>query len=487
MPNKNVKEEARDGIVYFMDGVGTSDTTYTYPNPQSEFTLQNTGTRRLIWSVGPYSDILVGPGETVTRQMEVNTSSFTLRAEYHYQSFTMSSREVGVTVPTLTGLKEEVNGLTEQLADTAKKTEGFVNAAEFDFVGDGITLNDITPLLTYAKSKGIKTIKFPHGTFLMSGTVLVDKAFVFEGDSKETTTLSFVGVNGIETVGRIDFLQFRNIKIKGDQSLDTIGIKLNNYSSKHTFENVMVEGFGKWGIQQNGGLAYNYKSVYFISNGKNTSDEEGGSLFLAKDGTNVGTTGIFENVYCQSGGKYGLRIDGGVSHTFINTLCEYHDKAIYLNNGNRVIFINFYEEANRTTGQKVHLHDTGGTVFLLSVMSEPVYRTWAGVGAADRQTLMFTANDIEARYLTARQLKLSYYSPQSVAEDGRLQWNNKYLEIHNGTGWISHKQLLAGTTAQRPTANLKVGMDYYDTDLGKPIYLHTVSPIVWHDATGVVV
>lgn len=45
----------------------------------------------------------------------------------------------------------------------------------------------------------------------------------------------------------------------------------------------------------------------------------------------------------------------------------------------------------------------------------------------------------------------------------------------------------AGTTAERPARYLNVGMQYYDTTLGKPIWLHAVSPIVWHDASGDVV
>jgi hypothetical protein len=45
----------------------------------------------------------------------------------------------------------------------------------------------------------------------------------------------------------------------------------------------------------------------------------------------------------------------------------------------------------------------------------------------------------------------------------------------------------AGTTAQRPTTNLYVGRPYYDTDLGKPINVHQVSPTIWHDGVGATV
>lgn len=58
-------------------------------------------------------------------------------------------------------------------------------------------------------------------------------------------------------------------------------------------------------------------------------------------------------------------------------------------------------------------------------------------------------------------------------------------------GWfsIAHLILIAastsGTTAQRPTKNQWVGKPYFDTTLGKPIWLLTIGPpAVWVDATG---
>ena len=45
----------------------------------------------------------------------------------------------------------------------------------------------------------------------------------------------------------------------------------------------------------------------------------------------------------------------------------------------------------------------------------------------------------------------------------------------------------SGNTANRPTRFLEVGLMYYDTDLGYPVFVHTVSPIVWHNAAGTVV
>lgn len=46
----------------------------------------------------------------------------------------------------------------------------------------------------------------------------------------------------------------------------------------------------------------------------------------------------------------------------------------------------------------------------------------------------------------------------------------------------------SGTTAQRPTENLYIGMPYYDTTLGYEIHIHQVTPtVVWHNGAGAAV
>jgi len=61
-------------------------------------------------------------------------------------------------------------------------------------------------------------------------------------------------------------------------------------------------------------------------------------------------------------------------------------------------------------------------------------------------------------------------------------------------GWVDTVHGIAqdvsnsGTTAQRPTANQYIGKPYFDTTLGKPIWLSAMgSPPTWVDATGAVV
>lgn len=47
---------------------------------------------------------------------------------------------------------------------------------------------------------------------------------------------------------------------------------------------------------------------------------------------------------------------------------------------------------------------------------------------------------------------------------------------------------LTGTTANRPTTDLQLGQEYFDTTLGKPVWLKTIgTPNTWVDATGATV
>jgi hypothetical protein len=44
----------------------------------------------------------------------------------------------------------------------------------------------------------------------------------------------------------------------------------------------------------------------------------------------------------------------------------------------------------------------------------------------------------------------------------------------------------SGPTANRPTSNLWVGRRYFDTTVGKPVYLKSTGPNVWVDGAGTV-
>lgn len=44
----------------------------------------------------------------------------------------------------------------------------------------------------------------------------------------------------------------------------------------------------------------------------------------------------------------------------------------------------------------------------------------------------------------------------------------------------------SGPTASRPTTELWIGRRYFDTSLGKPVYLKSLGPNVWVDGVGTV-
>jgi hypothetical protein len=57
-------------------------------------------------------------------------------------------------------------------------------------------------------------------------------------------------------------------------------------------------------------------------------------------------------------------------------------------------------------------------------------------------------------------------------------------------GWFAQAFLIlfavqqSGTTANRPIARLWIGRTYFDTTLNLPIWVKTISPVVWQDAAG---
>ena len=61
-------------------------------------------------------------------------------------------------------------------------------------------------------------------------------------------------------------------------------------------------------------------------------------------------------------------------------------------------------------------------------------------------------------------------------------WSSVFSRWH--TIIVSAQQ--SGTTAQRPTKVLWIGRRFFDTTLGKPVYLKSVGPVVWVDGVGTV-
>lgn len=78
----------------------------------------------------------------------------------------------------------------------------------------------------------------------------------------------------------------------------------------------------------------------------------------------------------------------------------------------------------------------------------------------------------------------SYDIPGGQPFDSAGNWTTSWAQ------WLTrtHRAVISvqqsGPTSQRPDTLLWVGRTYYDTDLEKPIWLHAINPVVWHDATG---
>lgn len=70
-------------------------------------------------------------------------------------------------------------------------------------------------------------------------------------------------------------------------------------------------------------------------------------------------------------------------------------------------------------------------------------------------------------------------------QDGKVSrtWGQWLSRVHDIA--ISLQQ--AGPTADRPTKVLWIGRRYYDQTLNKPVWVSSVKPTVWRDATGGVV
>lgn len=72
-----------------------------------------------------------------------------------------------------------------------------------------------------------------------------------------------------------------------------------------------------------------------------------------------------------------------------------------------------------------------------------------------------------------------------VGEDKTITnpWNQWFQRVQNAVVAVNG----SGATAQRPVKLLWIGRSFFDTDLGQPVWVKSVNPAVWVDATGTVV
>ena len=72
--------------------------------------------------------------------------------------------------------------------------------------------------------------------------------------------------------------------------------------------------------------------------------------------------------------------------------------------------------------------------------------------------------------------------------DGKLYGSREFVAFLKIVAARANDPIFtSGTTAQRPTRYVDVGFCWYDKTLGKPIWVNSINPIVWHDASGAVV
>lgn len=81
----------------------------------------------------------------------------------------------------------------------------------------------------------------------------------------------------------------------------------------------------------------------------------------------------------------------------------------------------------------------------------------------------------------------------SVPNDVIVDTKNGFRLTDPWRGWFAKLFFVVsplgdnGTTALRPTKNLYIGRGYLDLTLGKPIWVKSLNPTVWIDATGATV
>lgn len=75
--------------------------------------------------------------------------------------------------------------------------------------------------------------------------------------------------------------------------------------------------------------------------------------------------------------------------------------------------------------------------------------------------------------------------------DGKiLGLKPQWAQFFNALQGVTYSASRSGASTSRPTSSMPwryAGMPFFDTSLGKPIYLKTASSDVWVDATGSVV
>lgn len=77
--------------------------------------------------------------------------------------------------------------------------------------------------------------------------------------------------------------------------------------------------------------------------------------------------------------------------------------------------------------------------------------------------------------------------PDDTIVQSKNQMTTPWFSWFNRLFFLAQALGDSGVTALRPTKSLYVGRNYFDTTLGKPIWIQSLNPTVWVDATGAAV
>jgi hypothetical protein len=71
-----------------------------------------------------------------------------------------------------------------------------------------------------------------------------------------------------------------------------------------------------------------------------------------------------------------------------------------------------------------------------------------------------------------------------IAKNGMFSW--AWIQWFQSVFLVASTAQESGPTTQRPTKNLWIGRRFFDTTVGKPVYLKSTAPNVWVDGAGTV-
>jgi hypothetical protein len=351
------------------------------------------------------------------------------------------------------------------------------------------------------------------------GTIGIDIEYAREGFIKNCAISGFQkGVTANQSwTNNIEFCEIKSNSDKnvelGDQSnaFNLIGCHLDNagniglhVTADSQMVNILggtIQNCGLEGIRLSAGRAVNINGCYLEKN--NTSNT-----------ANTANIGILGDAVLVEG----VVINGGMNWNSTTTAGIIMDKASGVSiNGNAILTTTGattqYSIVTSTNTQNVFIsgeyketlayNDLGSAImnianptFYKSGGVKRDYATWTIETPTmyHDPVLNFTSAGVVTQALTSYGYQSIFNSKNGSNGTMEKIWdvhsNNLYMGIYkkltmNGNQ-LSDFYSDSGTTAQRPTPR-GISQLYFDTTLGKPIWVKQVSPAIWVDATGTTV